>query len=160
MSGTITSSMQNDNEDSDNYSNTTANIYPTILAALVTALTGAITTAVYNTNTTRPVSVNAKTHSSVINPYDSRSMNMITKDGKFQWYIITKPKPVWSLIVVTVENAEKLMDLFKDHKAQFGLNSIMQIPTMGTVAVETATQTIINIDQWNANLSYYKNLLT
>ena len=84
MSGTITSSMQNDNEDSEKYSNTTANIYPTILAALVTALTGAITTAVYNTNTTRPVSVNAKTHSSVINPYDSRSMNMITKDGKFQ----------------------------------------------------------------------------
>ena len=87
-------------------------------------------------------------------------MNLSTKEGNYQWYIVTKPEPGWSLIALTVENADKLMDLFKYRTIQFGLNSIMKIMTTGTVAFKTSAQTIVEVDQWNANLRYYKNLLT
>ena len=66
----------------------------------------------------------------------------------------------WILIAVTVENADNLMDLFKDHTVQFFLNSITKIPNAGTGAVGTAAQTIVGVKHWNANLRNYNNTLT
>ena len=112
-------------------------IEPTVFDDLVTAPTGAITTIVSNITTARPITVNAKMHYSAINPYNTRSMNMDTKEGKYQYYIITNPKPGWSIIVVNMENAEKLLKLFKDRTVQFGLDSIMKILTAVTGVVKT-----------------------
>ena len=87
-------------------------------------------------------------------------MDLSTKKGKYQWYIITKPKPGWGLTEVTVENADKLMDLFKNCIIQFGLNSIMNTPTTGTGPVKTVERTIVSADHWNKNLSDYKKNMT
>ena len=113
MSGSRTRNRQDDYKDGYNNANTTAVMYPTILAALVTALASAITTAVTNATIAQLVSVNAKMHSSVIDSYESRSMNLRTKESNYQWYIVTKTEPGWSLITVTMENVDKLMDLFE-----------------------------------------------
>ena len=160
ISGTQTRSTQDNNEDGNNDANKTTVIDLTILAALVTAFPGAITTIVSNTTATQPVSVKLKTHSSVIDPYNSKYMDLSTKEVNYQWYIVTNPGPVWFLTAVILENMDKLMDLFKYHTIQFFLNSIIKNPNAVTGAFETAAQTIVGVDHWNVNLSDYKNLLT
>ena len=112
-SGSSTRSRK-DEEYSDANADATAVIYQIVRSDLVNDLTCTITTAVSNATTAKSISVNTKKNSSAINTYDTRSMNMNMKEGKYQWYIITNPEPVWSLIVVTVDNARKLMDLLKD----------------------------------------------
>ena len=87
-------------------------------------------------------------------------MDLSTKKGKYQWYIITKPEPGWGLTAVTVENADKLMDLFKNCIIQFGLKSIMKTPTTGTGPVKTVERTIVGADRWSKNLSDYKKNMT
>ena len=81
------------NEDGNDDAIAKTVIDPTILASLATAITGAITNTVSNATATKPISLKKKAHSSGIDPYDSKSMYMSTKEGKYQWYIITKPKP-------------------------------------------------------------------
>ena len=134
-------------------------IDPTILATLVTALTVAITTAFSNVAASQPVLVKSKTHSSVIDTYDSNLMDLRTNEGKYQCYIVTKPEPGWTIIAVTVKNADKLMGLLKYRIVQFGLNGIMKIQTAGNGEVETAARTIFGVDHWNTNLGCYKNFL-
>ena len=80
MSVTRTRSRQNDDKDGDNNANSTAVIDPMILSVLFTTLTGASTTAFSNTIIAQPVSVNMKTHSSAINPYNSNLMDLSTKE--------------------------------------------------------------------------------
>ena len=84
MSGTRTRSRKDDGEDSGNDANVTAVIYPKILNACVTTLTGAITTTVSKATTARTVSFNENNNSYEINPYDSKSMDLSTKEGKYQ----------------------------------------------------------------------------
>ena len=85
MSGTGTSIRKNDDKYGDDNANATAVIDLMVLSVLVTTLTGAITTAVSNTITTQPISVNMKTHSFAINPYNSKSMDLSTKNRNYQW---------------------------------------------------------------------------
>ena len=129
MSSTQTRIRKDNDKDGDDDANVMAFIDPIIFASLVTALTGAITTTASNTTATRPVSVKAKKYSSAIYPYDSKLMDTSTKEGKYQFYIATNPEHGWSLIGVTVEKADKLMDLSKDRTVQFNLDRIMKIPT-------------------------------
>ena len=90
-----------------------------------------------------------KTHSSAIDPYNTILMDMNTKEGKYQLYIITKPEPGWSLLTVTVENADKIIDLCKYRTVQFGLNIIMKIQTAGTGDVDT---TVLSIDSFTESV--------
>ena len=56
---------------------------------------------------------------------------MSMKEGKYQLYIVTNPEPVWSLIAVIMENADKLI---------IGIEIVMKIPTAGTGVVNNAEQ--------------------
>ena len=158
MSGIRTRSRQ-DKEDDKYDSIAKTVIDSTILASLVTTLTGAITTMVSNASTDRPTSGITNTHSSTIDPYDTRFIHLKTKAGKYQWYIVTNPKPGWILLTVTVENADKLMDLFKYLTFHLVLNIIMKIPTAGIGSTKTASQTILGIDCCNTDLNDDKDLL-
>ena len=85
-------------------------------------------------------------------------MDLNTIEFKSHQYI-AKPDLVCILIVVTVENSDKLMYLFKYCTAKFSFHSTMKIPAAGTGAVNTSVQTIIKVNHWNTNRSDYKNLL-
>ena len=63
-------------------------------------------------------------------------------------------------ISATVYHADKILELFKDCSVQFGLDNIMNIPTSGTGAVHATPRTIVGVYHWNADVSYYINILT
>ena len=78
MSSRTTRIRQDKEYNKDNAILKTA-IYPTVLVALITDLTGSITTAVSNVETNQTTPGTTKTHSSVIDPYDTRLMNLNTE---------------------------------------------------------------------------------
>ena len=130
--------------------------------ALVEAMTNAITAAV-TAATSIPGSVSAaakKTRiSTAINPYDTESMNLSSKEGKHHWQMVTQREEGWKLLSLTTENSEVLADLFKDRAGQFGLDPIVNVPTSGTGALETAPRTFEGKEYHNVNLNDYVNIL-
>ena len=158
MSGISTRSRQ-DKED-DEYDLIAKTVIDSkILASLVTALASSTKTVVSNVSTDQPTSGITKTHSSAIDPYSTRLIHLKTKAGKYQWYIVTKPKLGWIILTMTVDNSDKLMDLFKELTFHFVLDVIMKIPTVGIGSTKTASQTIVGIDRCNADLNDDKDLL-
>ena len=73
-----------------------------------------------------------KKYSTSLNPYETQASDTDTKDKKYQWAVVTRKIEGWKLLHILVQNADKLMDLFKDRKVQFGLDSICTVPTSGT----------------------------
>ena len=130
--------------------------------ALVEAMTNAITAAV-TAATSIPGSVSAaakKTKiSTEINPYDTESMNLSSKEGKHHWQMVTQREEGWKLLSLTTKNSEVLADLFKDRAGQFGLDPIVNVPTSGTGALETAPRTFEGKEYHNVNLNDYVNIL-
>ena len=59
----------------------------------------------------------------------------------------------------TVQNAEKLQDLFRDKVASYGLDRSMEIPTTGTGAVANAPKMSGGSAYANADLGTFLNLL-
>jgi hypothetical protein len=132
--------------------------------ALVAALTNAITAAV-NAATAAPIpaAADAATKkskiSTAINPYDTESMNLSTKEGKHHWQMVTQKEDGWKPVSLTTENSEVLADLFKDRAGQFGLDPIINVPTSGTGALEAAPRSIEGKEYHNVNLKDYINIL-
>ena len=63
-------------------------------------------------------------------------------------------------IYATVEHAKNILDFFKDSSFQFGLLNIMNIPTFGTGEVHATPKTIVGVDNLNADMRDYINILT
>ena len=81
------------------------------------------------------------------------------KDGKYQWSIITKMIGGWKLLPILVENTDRLMDIFKDRKAQFGLDPICTVPTSGTGNTYPTFRTIGGAKYQKSNLKDHFELL-
>ena len=68
-------------------------IPPSTLETFISTITGAITSivasATYNVPLTR-VNANAKKINSEINPYNTKSIDLTSKDRKLQWGLVTK----------------------------------------------------------------------
>ena len=86
------------------------NIDPPTLRTLLNALTTAIAQGF--SNASRPST--DRLHSTSIDPYDSKTLDLETKEGKYQWAMVTKMTDGWVKLAVNVENADILMDLFRD----------------------------------------------
>ena len=76
------------------------------------------------------------------------------------WYIITRMPGAWPKagVDVIVANAEALQYLIRDKVASYGLYHLMDIPTTGTGAVESAPKTIGGKDYENSNLGNFVSL--
>ena len=81
------------------------------------------------------------------------------KEGKYQWTQATKPQVGGKPLFDPVANSKKILDLLKYRTAQFGLNYIMQVMTMGTGAVETQPRVYTIPDYWNDELDTHRNVL-
>ena len=128
------------------------------MAAMLKALTAAITAGFANASTT-PTTAVVKKHSTSLDPYDTQGFDLDTKDGKYQWSIMTRMIGGWKLLPISVENADRLMDLFKDRKTQFGLDSICTVPTSGTGNSYPRPRTIAGVDYQNTDLKDHFELL-
>ena len=107
----------------------------TALQALVQALTTALSNGLVDSTTTTK-------YSTSIDPYNTNSMDVEKKDENNQWVVITKMMDGWKLVTANLENAENLMDLFKDHQTQFGLDPLLMVPTAVTGTIKAIPCTI------------------
>ena len=109
-----------------------------------------------------PVTPKTITYSSAIDPYNNESFETKTKEGKYRWHLTTKTDKGWKKggISATAKHAKNILDLFRDHSVQFGLENIMNIPTYGTGSVHAAPRTIVGVEHWNADIRDYINILT
>ena len=128
------------------------------MAAMLKALTAAITAGFASVPST-PTTTVVKKHSTSLDPYGAQGLDTDTKDGKYQWVLITKMMTGWKLLPISVENADRLMDLFKDRKVQFGLDLICTVPTSGTGNAYPSPRTIAGAEYQNTDLKEHFELL-
>ena len=121
-----------------------------VLRSLVTAVTQAMMTAISNATVPVPVTPKTITYSSIIDPYDDESLETKKKEGKYRWHLNTKTVEGWKNdgISAYVDHAGKILDLFKD---QFGLDTLIKIPTYGTGEVHVTPKNIFGVYHWNAH---------
>eukprot|EP00957_Ditylum_brightwellii_P097077 7392713-Ditylum_brightwellii.AAC.1 len=72
---------------------------------------------------------------------------------------MTKIQEVWKQQTCTTDSANQLMDLFKDHQTQFGLDILLRIPTKGNDKIQAKPQRLAGVEHWDADLQEFKNLL-
>ena len=124
----------------------------TALQALVQALTTALSNGLVDSTTTTK-------YSTSIDPYNTNSMDVEKKDENNQWAVITKMMDGWKLVTANLENAENLMDLFKDHQTQFGLDPLLMVPTAVTGTIKAIPCTIFGQDYWDTGIANFKSVL-
>ena len=96
--------------------NGTTKIDPTSLAKLVAAILSAIVTAISTVMAAVPpsdVTPSTTKYSFAINPYDTQSFSVYTKEGKHQWDQSNKPQEGRKPLPLTVANSEKILNIFK-----------------------------------------------
>ena len=86
-------------------------------------------------------------------------MYLTSKDRKILWELVTKKTKGWKPTALTTANADIFVGLFKERMTQFGLNAIINIPTLATGAVDLNQITISGDDFWKVNLGDIFNLL-
>ena len=131
-----------------------------VLRSLVMAVAKSMTPAIANATVLVASTPKTISYSSAIDPYDGKSFEMKMKEGKYWWHLITKTAEGWKKdgISVTMENSDKILDLFKDRFIQFGMENIMNIPTSRMLELDAAPETIAGIDHWNSDVRYYINI--
>jgi hypothetical protein len=120
-----------------------------------TAIASAVATAISTTATTP----SSDTHSIALDPYDTSSFDVATKEGKYQWAIMTKMQDGWKQLSCTVDSADQLMDLFKDRQTQFGLDILLGVPTAGNGRLQNVPRMFAGTEHWDADLRDFKNIL-
>ena len=142
-----TSNPDSDDEIVTLTQNTLDNLAKTIATAVATAMAQAAATPY------------VKTHSNALDPYDTASFDVSTKEGKYQWATMTKLQDGWKPITCNTESANILMDLFKDRQTHFGLDILLKIPTKGNGKAQTNPRTLAGVEHWDADLQDFKSLL-
>ena len=122
-------------------------------------ISAAIATAVATAIASTPPSASPRPHSIALDPYDTSSFDVATKEGKYQWAIMTKVQDGWKPVSCTVDSADVLMDLFKDRQTNFGLDVLLQVPTAGNGRLQNAPRMLTGVEHWSADIREFKNLL-
>eukprot|EP00957_Ditylum_brightwellii_P113765 8673509-Ditylum_brightwellii.AAC.1 len=65
----------------------------------------------------------------------------------------------WKQLTCTTDLTNQLMDLFKDHQTQLGLNILLRIPTEGNGKIQVKPQTLTGVKHEDTDLQEFKNLL-
>ena len=150
-----------DSSESDDSDDVAAAAPPMTMQAMVAAIATAITQgfAIAVAAPATPVLPTKRYYSTSIDPYDTQCLEIDTKEGKYQWAMITRKLETWKILAVSVDNADPLMDLFKDRQMQFGLDPILSVPTGGDGAYAAAPCTLAGDDFWDATLTDHMDLL-
>ena len=98
-------------------------------------------------------------YSTLIYTYDITSMEVKKKDGKYQWYVVTKMMDGWKLVIVNVENSKNMMDPFKYFQIQFYLDPLLMIPMSGIGDIKDIPCTISREYYWDVDISNLKSVL-
>ena len=130
-----------------------------LIAAITSAITAAVTAAGASTAGGRPPPT-ARKISTTINPYDTQSLDLESKEGKYLWKTATAREDGWKPIALTTDNSEALADLFKDRAGQFGLSPIINVPTTGTGVAESNPRIVAGVNYCSMDLSDLISILT
>ena len=137
-----------------------ANVPSVNIDALVAAMTNAITTAMTAAvSATAPPPSTLRRISTAINPYDTESLDLNSKEGKYHWKMVTEREEGWRALSLTTDSSEPLANLIKDRARQFGLDPIMDVPTEGTGDCLTAPRTVGGRDYCAMDLSKFLNII-
>ena len=131
----------------------------TLAAALTSAITTAVATAVASVAAAPAASATARKVSNAINPYDTESMDLDSKEGKYHWKMVTAREEGWKPLSLTTDNSETIVDLFKDRAGQFGFDLIINVPSLGTGAVEVNPRIVAGVNYCNMDLDDTINIL-
>ena len=99
-----------------------------LAAALMSAITTPVATAVASVAAAPAASATARNVSTAINTYDTESMDMDSKEGKYHWKMVIAREEGWKPLSFTTDNSEAIADLFKDRAGQFGFDLIINVP--------------------------------
>ena len=138
-----------------------ASMTSAIVTAISTSSTNAANIAAAAATAVRTVPKAVASISLLIDPFDNLSTDMNMREGKSGWYTITRMRGAWPKagVDVTVANVEALQDLIRDKVTSYGLDRSMDIPTTGTVEVESAPKTIGGKDYAKTNLGNFVSFL-
>ena len=137
---------------------TSAALYA-LVAALMSAITTAVATAIASIALAPRASMTARKVITVINSYDTKSMDLDLKEDKYHWKTVTVREEGWKPLSLTTDNSEAIADLFKDRAGQFGFNPIINFPLSGTGAVEENPRIVAVIDYCYIDLDDIINIL-
>ena len=73
--------------------------------------------------------------------------------------MVTAMEEGWNPLSITTDNSEAIVDLFKDWAGQFGFDPIINVPSLGTGAVEANLRIVADIDYCNMDLDDTINFL-
>ena len=102
-----------------------------LVTALMSAITTAVATAVASVAAAPGASATARKVSTAINPYNTESMDLDSKEGKYHCKMVTSREKVWKTLSLTTDNSKATADLFKDRAGQFGFDPIINVPSSG-----------------------------
>ena len=86
-----------------------------LVADLMSAITTAIATADASVALAPRASTTVRKGSTTINPYNTESMELDSKEGKYHWKMVTAREECWKPVSLTTDNSEAIADLF-NHK--------------------------------------------
>ena len=130
-----------------------------LVASLTSAITTAAATAVASVAAAPAASATARKVSIAIYPYNTESMDLESKEGKYHWKMVTAREEDWNPLSLTTENSKAIADLFKDRAGQFGFDPIINVPSSETGAVEVNPLIVAGIDYCNMDLDDTINIL-
>ena len=73
--------------------------------------------------------------------------------------MVTAREEVWKPLSLTTDNSEAITDLFKDRAGQFGFDPIINVPSLGTGAVEANPCIVAGVDYCNMDIDITINIL-
>ena len=130
-----------------------------LVAALTSAITMSVATAVASVSAAPRAFATAQKVSTAINPYDTESMDLDSKEGKYYWKMVTAREDSWKPLSLTTDNYEAIADLFKDQAVQFGFDPIINVRLSGTGAVEANSRIVAGVDYCNMDFDDTINIL-
>ena len=92
----------------------------TLITSLTYSITTSVATAVASVAAAPGASTTARKLSTAINLYNMESMDLDSKEGKYDWKMVTAREESWKPLSLTTYNSEAIADLFKDRAGQFG----------------------------------------
>ena len=104
-----------DNDGTDGNATIPSAALEALIAALTSAFSTAMTVAVAaSSGAGPPAPPTARTISTAINPYDTESLDLDSKEGKYHWKMVTSKEEGWKLLALTTDNSEALANLYNN----------------------------------------------
>ena len=94
-----------------------------------------------------------------MDPYDTAHFDVATTECNYQWAIMAKMADSLKQLMCTVDTTDQLMNLFKDRQTHISLGVLLRVPTAGNGKLQSSPRTFTRIEQLDANLQDFNNVL-